>query len=67
MYLMETIDNIQKGELVFEDQIWENYSKSVKDLINRFLKPRAERMTAEEAKKHVWFSSEMMTGEKVNE
>lgn len=52
----ETINNIQKGEVVFDEAIWERYSKAAKDLVVRLLKRREERFTAVEAKKHFWFN-----------
>lgn len=55
-YLSTTIENIEKGEAEFDPRIWNNFSKSSKDLVSRLLKKRNERFTALEAKKHFWFN-----------
>ena len=55
-YHHETIKNIVEGDVSFEDPIWDFYSKFAKDLVVRLLKPKEERLTATEAKRHLWFS-----------
>lgn len=42
----------------FEDPIWDYYSKFARDLVVHLIKPKEERLTATEAKRHLWFSEE---------
>ena len=57
-YLSTTINNITKGELTFDADVWSKYNKFAKDLVIRLLKKRSERLTAQEAKKHFWFNNQ---------
>lgn len=53
----ETISNIERGVIQFDDSVWEPYGKSAKDLVSRLLKKKAqERFSAQDAKKHFWFN-----------
>jgi serine/threonine protein kinase len=56
-YLSDTINNINKGEIKFDDFIWREYSSFAKDLVIRLLKRKSDRLSAKEAKKHLWFNS----------
>ena len=57
-YKMDAINNIMSGEVEFDDAIWNNYSKFLKDLILRLLRKKSERLTASEALNHLWFTSD---------
>lgn len=46
-YLSTTINNITKGELTFDTEVWSKYDKFAKDLVIRLLKKRSERLTAQ--------------------
>ena len=56
-YVSTTINNIVEGKFEF-DSMWAFYSKFTRDLIVRLLKGREERLTAQQARKHFWFSKE---------
>jgi calcium-dependent protein kinase len=50
----EIIKNVQKGELIF-DEDWDNISKEAIDLIKKLVTKPERRLTAEEALQHKWF------------
>lgn len=53
-HLSTTIENIIRGEVLFSESEWGIY-KFAKDLVGRLLRKRSERLTAIEAKQHLWF------------
>lgn len=55
-YHAETIENIIKGQVLFDPAVWDNYSFFVKDLTCRLIKPREERPSCKEALMHLWIS-----------
>lgn len=48
-YHSDTIANILKGEVTFDEKIWSKYDNFAKDFVSRFLKPKEERMSLNEA------------------
>lgn len=55
-YHSETINNILNNPVDFNSPEFVNFSSLVKDLISRLLKKNvAERLTCQQAKKHLWF------------
>lgn len=55
-YFSETIDNILRKELDFEREQFSVYDPLLRDLLCRLLKRNPkERMSCEQAKKHLWF------------
>ncbi len=56
VYTNDTIDNIMKGEFNFQQPIWKEYSAFAQEVITKMLKPKEERISLKEAKKHLWFT-----------
>jgi serine/threonine protein kinase len=54
-YHSETIANIIRGEIAFPEEVESRFSKSCRNLVLRLLKKRADRLTAEEALRDMWF------------
>lgn len=44
-YHSDTITNILKGELTFDENIWKHYSHFAKDFVAQLLKEKDQRMT----------------------
>lgn len=53
----EIFDAILKGDVDFDDEIWENVSDQAKDLILKLLTTEDKRLTAKQALKHKWFKN----------
>ena len=51
----EIFEAILKGDVDFDDEIWENISNEAKDLILNLLTTEEKRFTAKQALKHKWF------------
>lgn len=56
-YHSDTIANILKGELSFEEEAWGDYNWFAKDFISRLLKKKCQRMSAKEAGNHLWLQA----------
>jgi len=56
-YHFDTIANILKGEVSFDDKIWDTYCSFAKDFVSRVLKPRNQRMDLYQCEMHFWFGS----------
>jgi len=54
-YHSETIANIVKGEVSFEEKVWGKYSSFAKDFVSRLLKEKSQRMSLRQCSKHLWF------------
>lgn len=56
-YHSDTIANILKGKVAYDDKIWGKYSPFAKDFVNRLLKEKDQRMTLDQAEKHLWIQA----------
>lgn len=54
-YHSDTINNILKGQFIFNNEKWANYSHLVKDLVSHLLKPKNLRLNIQQTKNHFWF------------
>lgn len=54
-YHSDTINNIMKGEVVFDAPTEEKYSKMAKNFVLRLIRKKSERLSAKEGKKDMWF------------
>ena len=50
----EIFESILKGDVDFDDEIWESVSNEAKDLILKLLTSEENRLTAKQALKHKW-------------
>lgn len=56
-YHSDTIVNIMKGEVTFDEKKWSNFSGFAKDFVARLLKKRSKRMSLRQCQKHLWIQS----------
>jgi serine/threonine protein kinase len=56
-YHCDTIANILRGEVTFEEKAWAKYTPFAKDFVSRLLKEKTQRMSLRQSSKHLWFSS----------
>lgn len=64
VYHSDTIDNILKGEVTFDEDVWERYHWFAKDFVTRLLKGKDQRMTIHEAMNHLWLQAPESTKRK---
>ena len=60
-YHSDTIANILKGEVSFDDKVWGKFSPFAKNFIARLLKEKTQRMSLRQSLKHLWLQSENST------
>ena len=56
-YHSDTIANILKGEVRFDEQIWGKYSPFAKDFVSRLLKEKRQRMSLRQCLNHLWIQT----------
>lgn len=56
-YHSDTVSNILKGIVTFDDKVWSHFSPFLKDFVNQFLKEKEHRMSVKQAEKHLWLQS----------
>ncbi len=58
LYHSDTISNIIKGEVSFDEKVWTKFSLFAKDFVARLLKKKNQRMNLSQSLKHLWLQLE---------